>query len=127
MAESIIPTLKALSDSPDQGDPVLDEALARAKLSAYAQQNRRDQTVQILTAFIDNLPSGGKRVIVRFIATCDRLYELAEHLRMAVLIPSMCLCSILYIVANISFYRSESTRWEDAAGDSVTIRDLRKR
>ncbi|GIJ99064.1 hypothetical protein Aspvir_001188 [Aspergillus viridinutans] len=87
--DSVVSTLRALSESPDLTDPALEARLYHAKLSAYIPRDRKDQTVRILQSFIDHLPPGGKRIVVKFVVSNgdDKLHELATHLKTAVLIP----------------------------------------
>jgi hypothetical protein len=96
--DPVVSTLRQLSESPEAGDAVSDEKTAIEKLAEYKPQDRKDETVRILKSFIDNLPFESRKVIMKFINISDdhNIFNLAYHLRTAVLIPSMYLYSILY-------------------------------
>ncbi|KAF7174205.1 hypothetical protein CNMCM5623_006690 [Aspergillus felis] len=87
--DPVISTLRAISKSSDRGDSAADERISKEKLARYTPRDSKDYTVEILTSFIENLPSVSKRVITKVITISgdDDLYNLAYHLRTAILIP----------------------------------------
>ncbi|GFG12958.1 hypothetical protein IFM5058_06210 [Aspergillus udagawae] len=87
--DPVVSTLRQLSESPEAGDAVSDEKTAIEKLAQYKPQDRKDETVRILKSFIDNLPFESRKVIMKFINISDdhNIFNLAYHLRTAVLIP----------------------------------------
>ncbi|GAD99641.1 predicted protein [Paecilomyces variotii No. 5] len=95
MDEDLLDTLLSLSallspGPPDQDELHADEVDTQHKLSSYTPRSKSDDTVRILTSFVENLPSYGKRIITKFIANCDNedtLFNLATHLCTAILFP----------------------------------------
>ncbi|PKX98436.1 HNH endonuclease signature motif containing protein [Aspergillus novofumigatus IBT 16806] len=85
----VVSTLRQLSESPEAGDAVSDEKTAFEKLAQYKPQDSKDETVRILESFIHNLPLESRKVIMKFINISDdhNIFDLAYHLRTAVLIP----------------------------------------
>jgi hypothetical protein len=90
--ESSISTLSnsISSESLDELAIQLETENAKDRLKRYIPTKKKDYTVNVLTAFIDHLPSHGRRIILRIInrAVSDQeLLKLSLYLETAVLIP----------------------------------------
>jgi hypothetical protein len=63
--------------------------VSRRRLAAYNDRNSSDDTVKVLTAFLDHLPLHGKRMVLRLIqedTSDNKLFALSLHLNTAILI-----------------------------------------
>ncbi|KAL1855583.1 hypothetical protein Plec18170_004304, partial [Paecilomyces lecythidis] len=95
MEEDIIEALISLSNSlssvpSDFEELHLNEVNAGNKLSSYIPRSNSDDTVRVLTSFVENLSFDGKRILNKFIADSkddSTLYECAINLCTAILIP----------------------------------------
>ncbi|KAG5290353.1 hypothetical protein I7I50_00078 [Histoplasma capsulatum G186AR] len=91
-AEDVVDSFfNAASRSASPPPPVsqLEEDTARMKISAYKPQSLNDNTISILTAFLDDLPQEGKQNLISFILTCENdnvLFILSQHLKSAILL-----------------------------------------
>lgn len=68
-----------------------DELEAKEKIDLYISDNPKDMTKPILQNFFYHLPSNGKHVFCRYIASKHQqedLHALADHLNKAILSPS---------------------------------------
>jgi hypothetical protein len=74
----------------------MDSSGTASGLWMYAFPERSCQDIHFDSSFIDNLPVESKKVITKYIkiGNDDKLFDLAHHLRTAVLIPSMYFYSI---------------------------------
>lgn len=134
LLESLSSLSSSLSSAPSDLEELhADEVNSKQKLSAYTPQSSSDDTAKVLESFIEHLPFDGKRIITKFVASCEdqtTLFELSTHLCRAILIPIMHIFHhILQIVSFlvsivtslISQSHSESRRWKNPLSNPIAI------
>lgn len=92
LLDSLLSMSSSLSSVPSDFEEIrADTEESKRRLLIYKPQFPSDDTPRVLESFVDNLPLDGKRIITKFIATCDDekdLFDLSNRLCTAILTPS---------------------------------------
>jgi hypothetical protein len=91
--ETLISSIATLSNSIslESSDFKYATQISRSRLATYIPRDNSDDTVKVLTAFIDHLPPHGKRMMLHLIQedTPDKkLFDLSFYLSTTILIPT---------------------------------------